>query len=146
MGCGDWEFSKTIDWGGLHYTGIDCVKSVIEDNIKNYEQVNIKFLHGDAGQIPVGYDFVILKDVIQHWDDDKIKEILPDIIENNKYVFLGNGYMFGRDKTKNNWTDRTLDKIYHYHPIDISKRPLCDMALDIQDIQHRRFKEFILIK
>ena len=54
--------------------------------------------------------------------------------------------MFGRDKTKNVWTDRSLDKIYHYHPVNISKRPLCDMALDIQDIQHRRFKEFILIK
>jgi len=147
LGCGDWEFSKTIDWQGLHYTGIDCVKSVIEDNIKNYEKDNIKFLHGDAGQIPVGYDLVILKDVIQHWTDDKIKEILPQIIDNNKFVLLGNGYMFGRDKTKNDWTDRTLDKIYHYHPIDVSKRPLCHivMALNIQDIQHRRFKEFILI-
>jgi len=150
IGCGDWEFSKTIDWGGLHYTGIDCVKSVIEDNIKNYEKDNIKFIHEDAGStggttLAKGYDLVILKDVIQHWTDDKIKEILPQIIDNNKFVLLGNGYMFGRDKTKNDWTDRTLDKIYHYHPIDVSKRPLSDMALNIQDIQHRRFKEFILI-
>ena len=145
LGCGDWEFSKTIDWNGLHYTGIDCVKSVIDDNIKNYENDNIKFIHKDAGSITEGYDFVILKDVIQHWTDEQIEEILPQIIEKNKFVLLGNGYMFGRDKTKNNWTDRTLDKIYHYHPINISKRPLCDMGLNIVDISHRRFKEFILI-
>ena len=145
IGCGDWEFSKTIDWDKLHYTGIDCVKSVIEDNTSKYSTDNIKFIHAEAGQIPQGFDFVILKDVIQHWSDDKIKEILPDIIKNNKYVFLANGYMFGRDKTKNNWTDRILDKTYHYHPIDVSKRPLSDIDLNIQDIQHRRYKEFILI-
>jgi len=145
MGCGDWEFSKTIDWSGLHYTGIDCVKSVIEDNRLNYEKDNIKFIHGEAGDIPEGYDFVILKDVIQHWTDEQIEDILPQIISKNKYVFLGNGYKFGRDKSKNNWTDRTLDKIYKYHPIDISKRPLSTMGLNVKEVSHRRCKEFILL-
>jgi hypothetical protein len=145
MGCGDWEFSKTIDWSGLHYTGIDCVKSVIEDNRLNYEKDNIKFIHGEAGDIPEGYDFVIIKDVIQHWTDEQIEDILPQIISKNKYVFLGNGYKFGRDKSKNNWTDRTLDKIYKYHPIDISKRPLSTMGLNVKEVSHRRCKEFILL-
>jgi len=145
MGCGDWEFSKTIDWSGLHYTGIDCVKSVIEDNRLNYEKDNIKFIHGEAGDIPEGYDFVILKDVIQHWTDEQIEDILPQIISKNKYVFLGNGYKFGRDKSKNNWTDRTLDKIYKYHPVDISKRPLSTMGLNVKEVSHRRCKEFILL-
>jgi len=145
MGCGDWEFSKTIDWSGLHYTGIDCVKSVIEDNRLNYEKDNIKFIHGEAGDIPEGYDFVILKDVIQHWTDEQIEDILPQIISKNKYVFLGNGYKFGRDKSKNNWTERSLDKIYKYHPVDISKRPLSTMGLNVKEVSHRRCKEFILL-
>ena len=145
MGCGDWEFSKTIDWSGLHYTGIDCVKSVIDNNRLNYEKDNIKFIHGEAGDIPEGYDFVILKDVIQHWTDEQIEEILPQILSKNKYVFLGNGYKFGRDKSKNNWTERSLDKIYKYHPVDISKRPLSTMGLNVKEVSHRRCKEFILL-
>ena len=145
MGCGDWEFSKTIDWSGLHYTGIDCVKSVIDNNRLNYEKDNIKFIHGEAGDIPKGYDLVILKDVIQHWTDEQIEESLPQIISNNKYVFLGNGYKFGRDKSKNNWTERSLDKIYKYHPIELSKRPLSNMGLNVKEVSHRRCKEFILL-
>ena len=145
MGCGDWEFSKTIDWSGLHYTGIDCVKSVIDNNRLNYEKDNIKFIHGEAGDIPKGYDLVILKDVIQHWTDEQIEEILPQILSNNKYVFLGNGYKFGRDKSKNNWTERSLDKIYKYHPVELSKRPLSTMGLNVKEVSHRRCKEFILL-
>lgn len=145
VGCGDWEFSKTIDWTGLDYTGIDIVESVIKNN-RQYEKENIKFQHGDAGQIPMGYDFVILKDVIQHWTDKQIEDILPDIVKQNRYVYLVNGYKFGRDKTKNNWTVRELDKVYHYHPVDVFKEPIFGLSLDVISIEHRRCKEFVLIR
>jgi len=145
MGCGDWEFSKTINWSGLEYTGIDCVKSVIDYNNKTYKEHGISFLHGEAGQIPMGYDFVILKDVIQHWSDQDIKDIIPDILKHNKYVFLSNGYIFGRDRSKNNWETRELDKKYHYHPVDSKKEPLLSMPFNIINIQHRRCKEYLLL-
>ena len=146
MGCGDWEFSKTIDWEGLHYTGIDCVKSVIDFNKENYSSENIQFIHGEAGDIPEGYDLVILKDVIQHWEDKQVKEILPQIIEKNKFVLIGNGYKFGRTPSKNNWTERTLDKNYHYHPIDINKKPLNEIQFNLLNTTCRRCKQFNLIK
>ena len=146
IGCGDWNVSQLIDWRGCYYLGLDCVKSVIEDNKKDYATKRIGFRHQDASQtIPEGFDFVILKDVIQHWDSDVIAKVLPQIIKKNKHVLLGNGYMFGRDRTKNDWKTRTLDRVYKYHPVDITKEPLCDMNLTIIDLQHRRFKEFILI-
>ena len=145
MGCGDWEFSRTIDWSDLDYTGIDCVRSVIDNNKMNYEKDNIKFIHGEAGDIPEGYDFVILKDVIQHWKDEQIKEILPQIIDKNRYVFIGNGYMFGRDRSRNGWTERTLDDVYKYHPVDLSKKPLSEMNLNVIDVARHRFKEFVLL-
>lgn len=147
IGCGDWNFSKTIDWFGLSvdYTGIDCVKSVIEENKKLYNSSNVKFIHGDATDIPEGYDLVILKDVIQHWEDQDIIGSLPKILANNKFVLLGNGYIFGRDKTKNDWTKRALDKIYHYHPIDINKEPLKDLLEGkVSRLEHRRYKQYIL--
>jgi 2-polyprenyl-3-methyl-5-hydroxy-6-metoxy-1,4-benzoquinol methylase len=148
VGCGDWNFSKTIDWSNLNYTGIDCVKSVIEDNQK-YVKDNVKFIHQDAGedrQIPKGYDLVILKDVIQHWDDEEILKVLPEIIKENKFVFLCNGFMFGRDRTKNNWVKRSLDKVYHYHPIDMNKEPMTSIKnYDIIRAEQRRFKQYILV-
>jgi 2-polyprenyl-3-methyl-5-hydroxy-6-metoxy-1,4-benzoquinol methylase len=148
IGCGDWEFSQTIDWKDLNYTGIDCVKSVIDDNNNKYSSENIKFIHKDAGQdfVPKGFDFVIIKDVIQHWDNEEVLQILPQIINNNKFVFLINGYIFGRSPDKNNWTERTLDKIYKYHPIDIHKKPLNEISCKIINEETYRCKQFVLIQ
>jgi len=145
IGCGDWEFSQTIDWRNVNYTGIDCVKSVIDDNNAKYSSTNISFIQKDAGQIPKGYDFVIIKDVIQHWNDEEVLQILPQIIENNKFVFLTNGYIFGRSPEKNNWTQRQLDKTYHYHPIDIHKKPLNEIKCKIINEETYRCKQFILL-
>ena len=32
MGCGDWQFSRLINWGDAMYQGYDIVQSVIESN------------------------------------------------------------------------------------------------------------------
>ena len=74
------------------------------------------------------------------------EEILPQIIEKNKFVLIGNGYKFGRTPSKNNWTERTLDKNYHYHPIDINKKPLNEIEFNLLNTTCRRCKQFNLIK
>ena len=30
LGCGDWQFSKLLDWSAVNYTGIDVVEAVVE--------------------------------------------------------------------------------------------------------------------
>ena len=128
IGCGDWEFSKCIDFTNFQYLGIDCVKSVIDENVKKYSKKNISFIHKSVENdfIPSGYDLIILKDVIQHWTDEAILKYLPKILENNKYVFITNGYRFMRDPTKNKLSKRNIDNPYKYHPVDINKFPLCE--------------------
>ena len=32
VGCGDWKFSREMDWTGIRYRGFDVVESVIEAN------------------------------------------------------------------------------------------------------------------
>lgn len=145
IGCGDWGFSKTINWDGLNYMGIDCVESVIKDNIKKYSKKNISFKKTDGNHIPKGYDLIILKDVIQHWTDEDILNILPKIIENNKYVMLGNGYKFQRLPEKNNWTKRDINNIYKYHPIVIDKSPMNKIEMDIIKDYTRRAKQFVFV-
>ena len=74
VGCGDWQFSQHVDFGDRKYLGVDCVKSVIDENIKNFKKKNINFQHKSIGDdyTPKGYDLVIIKDVIQHWTDEDI--------------------------------------------------------------------------
>ena len=36
FGCGDWQFSKYVNWGNIDYLGLDVVDSVIENNKKQF--------------------------------------------------------------------------------------------------------------
>ena len=42
-GCGDWQFSRAIEWKGIDYLGIDIVPSLIEENRRRYGAPNIRF-------------------------------------------------------------------------------------------------------
>ena len=146
IGCGDFEIMSHYELeAGQTYTGLDCVEFLMNDlNTKNIDK-NIKFIYQDISNIiPIGYDIIILKDVIQHWTDEDIDLFLPKLLANNKYVYCVNGFKFGRDPTKNNWIKRELDKKYNYHPISIEKAPLDKYKNKIIDIEHRRCKQYIL--
>jgi SAM-dependent methyltransferase len=66
-GCGDWQFSKNINWGQVSYKGFDIVNTVVENNLKNFSDKNISFeiYNGDPDNLPSA-DLLILKDVLQH--------------------------------------------------------------------------------
>ncbi len=67
VGCGDWQFSKNIDFTGISYTSYDVASYVIERNQKAYAQPNVKFVlyDGDFDKIKSA-DLLICKDVLQH--------------------------------------------------------------------------------
>lgn len=67
-GCGEWEFSKKIDWTGIDYCGYDVVRAIIEKNQKNYGNEHIRFMHADilSTDLPPA-DLLICKDLLQHW-------------------------------------------------------------------------------
>lgn len=73
VGCGDWEFSRTINWDGIKYTGYDVVKFLIEQNQTRYGTPNINFVHANAvhARIPKA-DLLICKDVLQHLSNTDI--------------------------------------------------------------------------
>ncbi len=80
MGCGDWQFSKDIDWGGAIYHGFDVVPSVITRNQKAYSRTGVSFhlYSGDPAELPHA-DLLIVKDVLQHLSDAKINGVLPHL-------------------------------------------------------------------
>ena len=146
-GCGDWEIMKNFDFKSEIYDGLDCVDFLIANHNENYSNENISFIHKDVSvDVPSGYDLVILKDVIQHWDDNIILDKFTQILQKNKYVYCINGYKFTRDPTKNDWTNRVLDKKYSYHPIDFNKNQFTQFLPFVIDSKQRAAKNYILFQ
>jgi SAM-dependent methyltransferase len=77
IGCGDWAFSRYIDWNGIQYTGVDIVKFVIERNQKLFAGPSITFIYGDARSMELPEaDLLVCKDVFQHLSNADIMLIL----------------------------------------------------------------------
>lgn len=91
FGCGDWSFSRLIDWSSVKYTGIEVVESVVE-NLKQYEDDNVRFVF--LKDIERFYkckgDLLIIKDVLQHWTNDEITEFLDNIENQFKFILITN--------------------------------------------------------
>jgi SAM-dependent methyltransferase len=90
LGCGDWQFSRLLDWQGATYTGFDIVSSVVEDNQRRYARKNISFQLSTASYeelIPA--DLLLVKDVLQHWSNKSITDFLP-ILDRYPFALLTN--------------------------------------------------------
>ncbi|KAF0102859.1 MAG: glycosyl transferase family protein [bacterium] len=80
LGCGDWSYSRLVDWGGTNYTGIDVVESVIERNRTQYgsERVSFSCLNAATTDLPAA-DLLIAKEVLQHLPNADILAILSKL-------------------------------------------------------------------
>jgi len=99
LGCGDWTFSQHINLTDKFYLGVDCVKNQIMKNNTNYSVPNnIQFLYMDItnlSQLSIlkDFDLVILKDILQHWSNEEIINVLNQLLKNNyKYILMVNDY------------------------------------------------------
>jgi glycosyltransferase involved in cell wall biosynthesis len=92
LGCGDWQFSRLMDWSGIEYTGIDAAQPVIESNQKNYAANNLRFIQGDINKMALPQaDLAIIKDVLQHWSNAAILKLIPKL-RNFPFVLLVNDF------------------------------------------------------
>lgn len=77
IGCGDWQFSRLIDWRGIAYIGVDVVPELIIANSLKYSTATVSFGVADAlglAQLPPA-DLVLVKDLLQHWPDAAVHEL-----------------------------------------------------------------------
>jgi len=79
-GCGDWEFSRAIDWKGIDYLGVDIVPSVIEANQRRFGAANVRFAVADIVRdaLPPA-DLLLVKDVLQHLSGADITRFLMQL-------------------------------------------------------------------
>ena len=118
MGCGDWQFSRLINWGDARYLGLDVVESVVQTNRERFARPGVEFRRysGDPGDLP-GADLLIAKDVVQHWSNASIQRWLP-VIRNYRWALITNCVAPRRPFTRN--TDTTDGG---FRELDLRKAP-----------------------
>lgn len=91
MGCGDWQFSRLIDWGNANYVGADVVDSVVERNSKRFRREGVSFqvVRDDGSDLPDG-DLLLCKDVLQHLARPSIERFVADVLPRYRYALLTN--------------------------------------------------------
>ena len=117
-GCGDWEFSRYINWGSINYSGYDVVAHVINKNITLYSKPNINFFHLNFVKhaLPPA-DLLVCKEVLQHLTNADILQFLPQC-SNYKYCLFTNEVY---PKTLS--SDNPDIGVGGGHKIDLSKAP-----------------------
>lgn len=118
LGCGDWHFSRLLNWDGIQYLGVDVASSVIEKNRKEYQKGNIQFMCGEVSDVPnLGtYDMVIMKDVLQHLSYATIFKIL-DFVKKNKYLLITNDIAWNKDiKDGEGWPRNMAEEPFNLVP------------------------------
>ena len=78
LGCGDWRFSRYLDFSGRDYTGFDVVPSVVAANRTAFGAPNIRFEQADLSTHPQfpPCDLILCKDVLQHLSNARVSAIL----------------------------------------------------------------------
>ncbi|HWF65181.1 MAG TPA: class I SAM-dependent methyltransferase [Rhizomicrobium sp.] len=118
LGCGDWQFSRHMDWTGIDYTGVD-VSSVVLAATKAFSREGVRFLHANAVTDPLpAADLLIAKDVLQHWSNADILAFLPRL-QNYRVALFTNG--FPRHALA--YVNCDMPTCFQYRPIDLSRPP-----------------------
>ena len=116
-GCGDWQFSRFVNWSGAHYTGVDVVKKVIESNNQKFasDRVVFRAIDPSATEVPPA-DLLISKDVLQHLAKNEIVGFLNKVLPRYKYALITNCVEPERDVNRDISTGE-------FRPIDLRKPP-----------------------
>lgn len=90
FGCGDWQFSRLVDWSKVDYLGVDVVPRVIEQNRERHAAPNIRFeLFESLDQLPRA-DLLICKDVLQHLPNGLVRHYVEDFRHRFRWLLVTN--------------------------------------------------------
>ena len=87
-GCGDWSFSRTIDWAEASYLGVDIASDVIDADRKKHERGKIRFRVGDITEELPAADLLISKDVLQHLSNELVQKFIRNNLKKGKYKWV----------------------------------------------------------
>lgn len=123
IGCGDWRFSRYLNFDGRDYLGLDVVSSVIASNASTYGTSNIKFERADISEVDdlPACDLIICKDVLQHLSNENVIRALKKF-RAARFALITNDYHPANVDIANGGT-RPLD--VSRPPFNFPARPVC---------------------
>ena len=125
FGCGDWQFSRLINWKNVNYLRIDVVDCLIAENSNKYSSANIKFalFDPDLDALPAA-DLIIIKDVFQHWPNKTIQEFIPklSLYQFNLITNTKESYKMDNGEFLDMGLNRDID-LGDFRPLDLALTP-----------------------
>ena len=91
IGCGDWQFSRHINWAGISYVGYDVVKCLIEMNQKQFGSDKIIFKQADFTKEDIqSADLLLCKEVLQHLTNSDVQYFIKNCLPKFRYSLIVN--------------------------------------------------------
>lgn len=118
FGCGDWQFSRHIDWSGIDYLGVDVSETAL-GLARPFQAANVRFSRASEFQDALpDADLLIVKDVFQHWSNDDIQRFIPEM-RRFRYSLVTNGFQ----RTSPPLADNEDIPAGGWRPIDLTAPP-----------------------
>jgi len=127
LGCGDWTFSRHVDWGNVDYLGVDVVEPLIRKLSARFAKRNIAFVCADIRDFTVRADLIIVKDVLQHWPLWECLRMLTLYFEESSAILVTNTVEDSRHRVLKENTDCEPGG---FRPIDMLKEPFKSPAVE----------------
>ena len=91
FGCGDWQFSRFMDWSKVDYLGLDVVDEVVQKNQRKHGSKNVRFQLTPArfSDVPTG-DLLLVKDVLQHLPTNIIHSFMAEVVPRFRFALITN--------------------------------------------------------
>lgn len=122
FGCGDWQFSRFIDWNEAHYTGFDVVQKVIVRNQNLFGRDRIHFqLFADDVDLPDA-DLFICKDVFQHLSNRQIQRYMQLFKSRARFILVTNDEWPAENLTNHDIEDGG------WRPVRLDRAPFSEVA------------------
>lgn len=101
-GCGDWEFSQFVDWGGADYLGIDISHVAIQRVQERFSGPKVRFEQGSVIDPLPPADLLIVKDVLMHLPIEDIHTFIENNLQPGRYKIALLTHNRSEDPSKNN--------------------------------------------
>jgi hypothetical protein len=114
--CGDFNWMRYVDFGGIDYIGGDVVKSLVVKNQKQFGDAKHRFAHLDliSSMLPPA-DAIFCRDCLVHLNYQQIFQALHNIKKSGiKYLMTTTFITHDND-----------DLSYIWRPLNLQKPPFC---------------------
>tara|TARA_B110000495_G_scaffold83614_1_gene71875 strand:- start:204 stop:845 length:642 start_codon:yes stop_codon:yes gene_type:complete len=121
LGCGDWNWFKSVDLQGSEYQGWDAGEQFIESNNLLYKNNHVKFHHKDI--VTCTYprvDLIICRDVLFHMPVSMAGTVIDNIRKASRYFICTN---FNNETCNIGNGRRGTNQEWGYYRINVNINP-----------------------